>query len=171
MRTESPTVAHFKNFINQSPLKKRQQLLKLSYANHPTLHMSRKVTTDVQRQNMNIRTELTADIDQYLRSVEDLDGTHTCLDRHESILPHMRARMVDWMVEVLTNFKCDDQTFFIAVSLMDRFFQNTLVRKEVSDLHIIGVTSMFLASKFEDIVPLRMSQVYEKIAHRKLEKA
>ena len=31
----------------------------------------------------------------------------------------MRARMVDWMIEVLTNFKCDDQTFFIAVSLME----------------------------------------------------
>jgi hypothetical protein len=36
----------------------------------------------------------------------------------------MRARMVDWMIEVLTNFKCDDQTFFIAVSIMDRYFKN-----------------------------------------------
>lgn len=33
-----------------------------------------------------------------------------------------RAKMVDWMVEVMTAFKCADQTFFIAVSLMDRYF-------------------------------------------------
>jgi hypothetical protein len=29
--------------------------------------------------------------------------------------------MIDWMIEVLTNFKCEDQTFFLAVSLMDRY--------------------------------------------------
>lgn len=77
--------------------------------------------------------------------------------------------MVDWMIEVLTNFKCDDQTFFIAVSLMDRYFKDCPQRKEVSDLHITGVTSMFIASKFEDIFPLKMKTVHEKIAHSKLQ--
>lgn len=77
--------------------------------------------------------------------------------------------MVDWMIEVLTNFRCDDQTFFLAVSLLDRYFKNCQTRKEVSDLHIIGVTSMFIASKFEDIYPLKMKTVFEKIAHKKLD--
>lgn len=40
---------------------------------------------------------------------------------------------------------------------------------EISDLHVVGVTSMFVASKFEDIYPLKMKTVYEKIAHKKLE--
>ena len=52
---------------------------------------------------------------------------------------------------------------------MDRYFKNSIARKEVSDLHIVGVTSMFIASKFEDIYPLKMKTVYEKIAHKKLE--
>lgn len=77
--------------------------------------------------------------------------------------------MIDWMIEVLTNFRCDDQTFFIAVSLQDRFFKFCEESKEVSDLHVVGVTSMFIASKFEDIYPLKMKTVYEKIAHKKLE--
>lgn len=72
------------------------------------------------------------------------------------------------MIEVLTNFKCDDQTFFLAVSLLDRYFKNKPESKEVSDLHIIGVTCMFIASKYEDIYPLKMKMVYEKIAHKKL---
>jgi len=36
---------------------------------------------------------------------------------------------------------------------------------EVSDLHITGVTCMFIASKFEDIYPLKMKTIHEKIAH------
>ena len=76
--------------------------------------------------------------------------------------------MIDWMIEVLTNFKCDDQTFFLSVSLLDRYFKYKQECKEVADLHIIGVTAMFIASKYEDIYPLKMKMVYEKIAHKKL---
>ena len=49
--------------------------------------------------------------------------TSECLEKH-NITPTLRARMVDWMIEVLTNFKCDDQTFFLSVSLLDRFLKN-----------------------------------------------
>ena len=73
--------------------------------------------------------------------------------------------MIDWIVEVLTNFKCEDQTFFLSVSLMDRFLKQSSRIVQVSDLHIIGVTAMFIASKFEDIHPLKMKTVYEKIGH------
>lgn len=59
--------------------------------------------------------------------------------------------MVDWMIEVLTNFRCEDQTFFLAVSLLDRYLKSTTVKHEVSELHLLGVTSMFIASKYEDI--------------------
>ena len=59
--------------------------------------------------------------------------------------------MIDWMIEVLMNFKCADQTFFLAVSLMDRFLKLNANVQEIADLHIMGVTSMFIASKFEDI--------------------
>ena len=56
----------------------------------------------------------------------------------------------------------------MSVSLLDRFFKNKHEPKEISDLHIIGVTAMFIASKYEDIYPLKMKMVYEKIAHKKL---
>lgn len=135
---------------------------------HPSRGLSRKETTDEQRQNINVRHELNEDIDKYLRWYEEQVDVQGCLDRHK-ITAALRARMVDWMIEVLTNFRCDDQTFFLACSLMDRFFKNCSSRKEVADLHVIGVTSMFIASKFEDIYPLKMKTVYEKIAHRKLD--
>ena len=51
---------------------------------------------------------------------------------------------------------------------MDRYFKGKAEAREVADLHLIGVTSMFIASKYEDIYPLKMKMVFEKIAHKKL---
>lgn len=115
-----------------------------------------------------MRHELKEDVDKYLRSLEKQYDASNCLERHK-ITPTLRARMIDWMIEVLTNFKCDDQTFFLAVNMQDRFLKNTPVQKEVSDLHLTGVTCMFVASKFEDIYPLKMKTIFEKIAHQKIE--
>jgi hypothetical protein len=38
----------------------------------------------------------------------------------------------------------------------------------MTDLHITGVVAMFLASKYEEIYPLRLQIVHEKIAHKKI---
>lgn len=76
--------------------------------------------------------------------------------------------MVDWMIEVLTNFKCEDQTFFMAANLLDRYLKAKTEPQEIADLHLMGVTAMFIASKYEDVYPLKMKMVYEKIAHKKL---
>jgi len=56
----------------------------------------------------------------------------------------------------------------LAVALLDRYFKGKQESREISDLHIIGVTVMFIASKYEDIYPLKMKMVFEKIAHKKL---
>lgn len=134
---------------------------------HPTLFMSRQQTTEIERQNINVNQEYGQSIMAYLKDLELQHLTEDCLIRHK-ITPALRARMIDWMIEVLTNFKCDDQTFFLAVSLLDRYFKHKAETREVGDLHIIGVTCMFIASKYEDIYPLKMKMVYEKIAHKKL---
>ena len=51
---------------------------------------------------------------------------------------------------------------------MDRYFRRCQSVKTINELHLIGITSMFIASKFEDIHPLRMLTVFEKIAHKKM---
>ena len=82
----------------------------------------------------------------YTRQLELQNLTENCLIKHK-ITPALRARMIDWMIEVLTNFKCDDQTFFLAVSLIDRYFKNKTETREIGDLHIIGVTTMIIERK------------------------
>ena len=84
--------------------------------------------------------------------------------------------MVDWMVEVLNiafSNICGDQTLFLAVSLMDRYIQALEARGEVfktTELHITGVTCMFIASKYHDIQPLLLKTVFNKIGHTKIPK-
>ena len=54
---------------------------------------------------------------------------------------------------------------------MDRYFKVCEIKKRCllpEELHLIGVTSMFIASKYQDIYPLRLRIIHEKIAHRKL---
>lgn len=87
------------------------------------------------------------------------------------ITEKMRAKMVDWMIEVLDNYKCDNNTFFLAVELLDAYLScnNTKVIMP-SDLHLIGCTCMFIASKVVDIKPLRLKAIEEKISHGKLTK-
>lgn len=91
-----------------------------------------------------------------------------CLNNHK-VTERMRTRMIDWMIEVFTNYKCDDNSFFIAVSTMDKYFKLCENSIQPSELHLIGVASMFIASKFQDIYPLRLKVVFEKIAHKKLQ--
>ena len=79
--------------------------------------------------------------------------------------------MVDWIVEVLTAFKCSDQTFFVAISLLDRYLNALTQEKkqlELHELHLTGVTCMFMASKYEDVYPLLMKTVFNKIGHKKI---
>ena len=90
---------------------------------------------------------------------------------YHKITERMRTRMVDWMIEVLSNYHCDESTYFESVNLMDRYFKECENRKEIlqpAELHLIGVTSMFIASKYQDIYPLRLKIVQDKIAHNKL---
>ena len=78
--------------------------------------------------------------------------------------------MVDWMVEVLTNFKSQDQTLFLAISLMDRYFSVTSIKCTVVDLHLAGIISMFSASKLEDAYPLSLELAFNNIGHKRFTK-
>ena len=73
--------------------------------------------------------------------------------------------MIDWMVECLTIFDLNQDTYFLAVYLFDNYFAKTSLILEDKDVHLVGVCSMFLASKHEDVKPLFMCQMESKISH------
>lgn len=74
----------------------------------------------VEKENFNLTRDFASDIHGYLKKIEVVNGSS--LTGHK-ISPTHRARMIDWMIEVLTNFKCNDQAFFLAVNLLDRYLK------------------------------------------------
>ena len=68
-----------------------------------------------------------------------------------------RTKMMDWMVEVTTSFKTTQRTYFLATQLFDKYLVALKLNNKIlvnKDVHQIGVASMYLASKYEDIYPL-----------------
>jgi len=63
----------------------------------------------------------------------------------------MRAILIDWLVDVHLKFNLVNETLFLTVNLIDRYLE----QKEVSrqKLQLVGITSMFIASKYEEIYP------------------
>ena len=72
------------------------------------------------------------------------------------------------MIEVLCSFNCTPNTYFVSIDIMDTYLQRTHKVLETKDIHLIGVTSMLLASKMEEIIPFKVSTVVEKMTHGKM---
>lgn len=68
----------------------------------------------------------------------------------------MRTILIDWLVDVHLHFKLLPETLYLSVSIIDRFLcktaeQGLAVRKD--ELQLLGITSMFIACKYEEIYP------------------
>ncbi|KAM3130663.1 hypothetical protein pb186bvf_017255 [Paramecium bursaria] len=122
---------------------------------------------DIVHQDTQLLKPYTNEIFDHLKELEKKSTPQDQLKQH-NISQSLRAKMVDWMVEVLCSYKCSDQTFFIAVRILDFYFVKSERQLEVSDLHLSGVTSMFIAAKYEEIHPMKLQVVHDKIAHKKL---
>ena len=82
--------------------------------------------------------------------------------------------MIDWMIQVFRVMAVSsDETYFLAVSIMDRYFiaksrENIVLT--YPDLHLIGIVCIFIASKYEDVEAITMNSLIDEIAHKKFSK-
>lgn len=81
----------------------------------------------------------------------------------------VRAKMVDWIMEVLGHFQSElsYQTFFRSIFIMDHFLKYTSIQLTNEHIHLIGLTSMYIASKYEDIFHIRITDFSRRAAHDK----
>ena len=150
-----------------TPFDKRSPDAKADKLKQFKLHLKENAQREA---NLNLK-----DIHTCLQQKELLESSFRCnpavspLDGHE-VTKEYRTKMMDWMVEVCTSFKCSIRTYFLATQMFDKFImaQNKVLGKTLNnkDVHTIGVASMYLASKYEDIYPLHSKIVSEKIAHK-----
>lgn len=70
------------------------------------------------------------------------------LSSQVTVTANIRARVVNWLVEVHAYYALVPETLFLTVYLMDRYLQKHVVDK--SKMLLLSVSSLFVASKFEE---------------------
>lgn len=83
-----------------------------------------------------------------------------CLARHPEIKPRMRSVLMDWLIEVSEEFLLHRETYHTASNLVDRFLSAASGCRK-SEVQLIGVTCLFLASKTLEIHAPSISQFAE----------
>jgi hypothetical protein len=67
----------------------------------------------------------------------------------------MRGILVDWLLEVHQKFRLLPETLFLAVNIIDRFLTFKVV--QLDRLQLVGVTALFIASKYEEVLSPHVS--------------
>lgn len=92
------------------------------------------------------------------------------LKKH-GLSPEARERMVDWMIEVFSVNKSEPGTFELAVHIMDSYILNTNKILKDEDIHLIGLTSIYIASKMEEKIPMRLIHIVNNLGKGVFSKA
>ena len=62
-----------------------------------------------------------------------------------------RAFLLEWIIDVHRKFRLLPETLYVTVFLIDRYLSAKQIKK--SQLHILGVTSLLISTKYEEIYP------------------
>jgi len=97
-------------------------------------------------------SEYLLDIYQHLKSTElHYYPKYGYMKNQPDINEKMRAILIDWLVDVHLKFKLLPETLFITTQIIDRFLEKSEINR--NRLQLVGVTSLFIACKYEEIYP------------------
>ena len=95
--------------------------------------------------------EYVVEIFEYLKKLEIATRPNAnYMDHQDDLEWKMRGILVDWLIEVHTRFHLLPETLFLAVNIIDRFLSTKVV--QLDRLQLVGVTAMFIASKYEEVL-------------------
>lgn len=63
----------------------------------------------------------------------------------------MRHILIDWLWDVTQRFKLQNDTFFICISILDRFLNNIEYDVQRTKFQLVGLTAMLVACKINEI--------------------
>lgn len=89
-------------------------------------------------------------------------GRYMQEQKQKDIRCEEREILVDWMIKVAKSYSLHDATIFLGVQIMDRYCQHQPIIK--TQYQLVGITSLLLASKYEDVVALTVNDAVYLIA-------
>jgi hypothetical protein len=72
------------------------------------------------------------------------------MSKQNEITWEMRQTLVDWLLQVHLRYHMLPETLWIAINIVDRFLTKRVV--SLVKLQLVGVTAMFIAAKYEEIL-------------------
>ncbi|KAL9619864.1 MAG: hypothetical protein Q9204_008263 [Flavoplaca sp. TL-2023a] len=95
--------------------------------------------------------EYVVEIFDYLKVLEEATMPNPeYMDHQDHLEWHLRGVLVDWLIEVHARFHLLPETIFLAINIIDRFLSTRVV--ELEKLQLVGITAMFIASKYEEVL-------------------
>lgn len=97
-------------------------------------------------------TEYSPEIcDYFLEEEWNLYRERAYMERQSEVTDRMRKILVDWLIDVVSEFNNHPETFYLAVDIIDRFlYQREIPRTK---LQLVGITAVLIAAKHEEIWP------------------
>lgn len=80
------------------------------------------------------------------------------LSYHQHINEDMREVLIDWLAEVHLKYKLAAETLYLTVNILDRYLERT-PDVTTSKLQLVGITSLLIASKIEEIYPPEVKEL------------
>uniref|UniRef100_A0A3Q3WNP3 G2/mitotic-specific cyclin-B2 n=1 Tax=Mola mola TaxID=94237 RepID=A0A3Q3WNP3_MOLML len=102
-------------------------------------------------------SEYAGDIHQHLKEREVFRPKPGYLENHPEVTAGMRVVVVDWLAEVVQEYKLQSETLHLAVNYLDRFLSRTAHVKRVK-LQLVGTAALLIAAKYEEIFPPEMDE-------------
>ena len=135
-----------KNYNNNDKNNKKSSLFTQKVANLP-------LKKTVINSNPQMVDEYFDEIYKYLKSIEnsDLPKENYMITVQKDINEKMRKILLDWLIDVHAKFKLTTETLFLTINIIDRYLSKKSIHRKY--LQLLGVTSMLIASKYEDIYP------------------
>lgn len=109
---------------------------------------------DIDQYDTTLVSEYADDIFAYMGHLEEesMPGEQY-IDGQGEINWEMRQTLVDWLLQVHFRYHLLPETLWIAVNIVDRFLTKRVV--SLVKLQLVGVTAMFIAAKYEEILAPR----------------
>ena len=79
-----------------------------------------------------------------------------------------RAFLLEWVIDVHRKFRLKSETLYVAIYIIDRFLSSKQIEK--SELHILGITSILIACKYEEVYPPELRDLLT-VSENKFDKA
>ena len=96
--------------------------------------------------------------------LDNIQGNDDFMKKH-NISSACRTQMVGHMVDVFASYSSDPLSFFVAVEIIDNYLQKTERNLNQKEFLLLALTSIFISSKMEDIIPIPIDFLQKKIGY------